>query len=162
MFRVLAAGLAALVMILALGGVAAADFTPEQSDKYYNTTVEHDVRQHQVTIYSRRFQGGAANGAERWRQKSIRDVIGGRTRLELGPGEWVTNASLSPWFVYAQEPVRTYSSQVAVQYVFEYYECPVRVDEDLGIQRKECGYWGSGGTYRPITHKIAPLGDGAP
>ena len=108
----IAPSLLAVITVVALSS-ASAEYTPRQNDKYYDTSVLYSVTEHSATIRERLFRGSlgadaeGGAGADKWRQKSITDEVGGRVRLKLGPGEWVTNPDFSPWYVYAREPQRT-------------------------------------------------------
>ena len=112
-----------------------------------------------VTIHSRQFRGaGGKGGARRWRQYSITEEVGGLERLRLGPGMWVTNQELSPWYIYINEPERTYSSPVRVTFEFEYNSCSGQIDE-FGVRRwTGCRNWGRIVDEQTTMHLVAPTG----
>ena len=150
-------GAPATTTLFAQGG--ATERTPETLSKYRASAVEYTAREHSVTIHSRQFRGaGGKGGARRWRQYSITEEVGGLERLRLGPGMWVTNQELSPWYIYINEPKRTYSSPVRVTFEFEYNSCSGQIDEFGVLRWTGCRNWGRIVDEQTTMHLVAPTG----
>ena len=149
---------AAVAVAAGTASVTTDAFTPEHGDKYHNSRVLYDADRWSVTIRERQFQGAVSGESDDlyWRQVSVEDFSGGMLRASYGPGEWVDNRYLSPWYVYRAERPRTYLSDAAVWYHFQYYECLTVTDDRFpGITRgTSCGCWMIGTRDRPVRHEV--------
>ena len=148
------------VVTAGIASVAAGAYTPEHGDKYFNSRVLYDADSGSVTIHSRHFQGARNGGSLFWRQLSIRDVVSGEIQESYGPGEWVDNEYLSPWYVYRSERPRTYFAEATVFYSFQYYRCIDQFDKTFTqVPRGTiCKCWAIGTPKQPVAHTVAPSG----